>query len=598
MIIKNIQYISKDFNSLKSKLIDFAKTYYPKTYNDFSENSPGMMLIEMSSYVGDILSLYLDNQIQETFTQLSKQRKNLINQSYVFGYFPKMTNTSQAIIDIYQIVPSINISGTLSPDFNYTLNISEGGQLQSSDNSNIKFIINNNINFSISSSLDPTEVTVYSTNNIQEPEYYLLKKQTKVTSADIIELNVNIGNPERFKTIEINDKKIIKILDIIDSDGNKWYEVPYLAQNVIYENIINNDIVKYKLNPKQISRRFITRFKSDTKLEIQFGSGNENIIDEEIIPNSENVGIGLPYGINKLYTAYDPSNFLYTNAYGSSPSNTTLKIKYLVGGGVESNVPSNTITKLNNADISFVGDNLDGNISNIIINSLSFNNELPASGGSNGDSNDDLKQNILNSYPSQLRAVSIQDYIIRSLSLPSEYGNINKIHIDKDQNNSLNLYILSKDLNNKLINSNIDTKNNLISYLDNYKSLTDSLNIKDAFIINIGIEFDITIRPNYNNKSVINNCLLKLIEHFNIDKWNINEPIILSELYNLLDIIDGVQTVKNIQISNKYGENNGYSKYEYDIKSSTLNGIIYPSLDPSIFEIKYNTDIKGRSVSL
>jgi hypothetical protein len=598
MITKNIQYLNKDFNSLKSKLINFAKSYYPKSYSDFSDNSPGMMLIEISAYVGDILSLYLDNQIQETFIQFSKQRKNLLSQAYIYGYFPKITDVSQTIIDIYQLLPAINISGSFIPDFDYSLIISEGCQLQSSTNSNIKFIIDNDIDFSKSSQSDPTEITIYSTNNNQEPDYYLLKKQRKIYSADIKELDVEIGNPERFKTIYINDKRIIKILEINDSDGNKWYEVPYLAQDIIYENILNNGEIKYKLLPKQISRRFISRFKSNNQLEIQFGAGDQNIVDEEIIPNSENVGIGLSYGINKLYTAYDPSNFLYTGTYGISPSNTTLNIKYLVGGGLESNVLSNNITKLNNAEINLKGDNLDTNISNIIINSLSFNNELPAIGGGDGDNNEILKQRILNSIPSQLRAVSIDDYIIRSLSLPSEYGNINKIHIDKNKNNSLDLFILSKDNNNNLINSNDIIKNNLSMYLDNYRSLTDSLNIKDAFIINIGVEFDIVIRPNYNNKLIINNCILKLIEYFNIDKWNINEPIILSEIYNLLDLIDGVQTVKNIKIINKYGEENGYSIYEYDIKSATLNNIIYPSLDPSIFELKYRTDIKGRSVSL
>jgi len=550
-----------------------------------------MMLIEISAYVGDILSLYLENQIQETFTQFTKQRKNLLSQSYIYGYFPKITNVSQTIIDIYQLLPSINISGSFIPDFNYSLIIDEGAQIKTNNNSNIKFLIEDKIDFSVSSSNDNTEISVYSTNNNLEPDYYLIKKQRKAYSADIKQINIDISEDfERFKTIEINDNKIIKILNVLDSDNNKWYEVPYLAQNIIYEDIPNQNPL-YKLLPVQTSRRFITRFKSDNKLEIQFGSGDLNIIDEEIIPNHNNVGIGLPYGINKLYTAYDPSNFLYTNTYGSSPKNTTLSITYLVGGGIESNINSNEINLISNANIYFKN-NID---SDEILNSITFNNEFASVGGGNGDSNEDLKQKIISSFPSQLRAVTIDDYIIRSYSLPPKYGIISKVYIEKNKQNILDLFVLSK--NNNLTICNNDIKNNLKYYLDNYRMINDSINIKDAFIINIGVLFDIVIKPNYINKVVINNCIQTIINYFNIDKWNINEPIILSELYNILDNTDGVQTVKDIKIINKYGEDEGYSKYEYDIDSATINRVIYPSLDPSIFELKYINDIQGRSIT-
>lgn len=599
MITKNIQYINKDFNSYKNRLINFAKTYYPNTYNDFSEESPGMMLIEMASYVGDVLSLYQDNQIQETLLPYSKQRKNLLAQSYIYGYTPKITTPSSTLMDIYQIVPSIDISGSISPDYNYSLSISEGAQIQSSQNSNIKFIIEDKIDFSISSSSSPTEVSIYSVNNSQEPEFYLLKKQKKSYSADIKTTTFNIGNSERFQTITLNDDKIIKILSITDSDNNIWYEVPYLAQDTVYDKISNNSLsTPYILKLKTTNRRFTTRFKTNSKLQIQFGAGMSSLTDEEIIPNTENIGLGLEYGVNKLYTAYDPSNFLYTGAYGLSPYNTTLTVKYLVGGGIESNSPSNSLTIFNSGDVSFNGI-VEPSVSNIIINSLSFNNENASIGGSNGDSDDDLRFKANASFPTQLRAVTPNDYIIRSLSLPSEFGIISKVHLEKDtvDSNILSLYVLSKNQNNNMSIADNDTKENLKTYLSEYKGINDYLNIKNAYIINIGIDFDITIRPNYNNKSVINSCLEKLVEFFDIDKWSINQPIILSEIYNLLDVVDGVQTVKKVNIINKSGELSGYSKYVYDIKSATNNGIIYPSLNPSIFEVKYSEDIKGRSVS-
>lgn len=607
MIDKPIQYISKDFNSFKSQLIDFAKTYYPTTYNDFTETSPGMMLIEMSSYVGDVLSFYQDNQINENFLAFTKQRKNLLSQAYSYGYKPQITSVSNVLIDIYQIIPAKNVFGIISPDFTYSLIIDEESQIQSSQNSNIKFIIENKIDFSISGSNNPTEVSVYSVDNLQQPEYYLLKKQSKAYSGNIKQSTFNFGSPQRFTTINISDDKIIKILDIYDSDNNKWDEVDYLGQETIFEKVNNDQNPKlsqyknetpYLLKLKKTPKRFVSRFKTDNNLEIQFGSGVSSNQDEEIIPNSENIGLGLSYEINKLDIAYDPSNFLYTQTYGISPSNTNLIVRYLVGGGIESNVPSNTLNKLISGNVTFNG-NVDPSFSNIVINSLSFNNEIPSVGGGNGDSNEDLRQNIMSTIPSQLRAVTMNDYLIRTLSLPSEYGVISKVHIDKDTLDSdlLSFYILSRNLNNNLCIADLALKTNLKTYLGEYKMLTDSINIKDGFIINIGINFDITVRPNFINKLVINDCLNILIKYFNIDRWKINQPIILSEIYSILDKVNGVQTVKKIEISNKSGELNGYSKYSYDIQSATINGIIYPSQDPSIFEVKFINDIQGKSVS-
>lgn len=609
---KNIQYLAKDFNAYKSKLINFAKTYYPNTYNDFSDASPGMMLIEMAAYVGDVLSLYQDNQIQENFLQFSKQKKNLLAQAYQGGYTPKITSVATTNLDIYQLVPSINISGTIQPDYSYSLIIDEGAQIQSSLDQKILFYTEDKVEFNISSSNNPTDVSIYSLDGSNLPDFYLLKKQVKAYSGEIKTQTFEINEPERFKTITLSDSKIIKIVSITDSDNELWYEVPNLAQETIFEKVENNtnslqaykSTTPYLLKVKQVPKRFISRFKSNNNLEIQFGSGISSSPDEEIIPNFENIGLGLPYGINKLTTAFDPSNFLYTGTYGIAPSQTTLNIRYLVGGGASSNTPSNTLTILSSGNINFISGVLDPVVSNNIINSLSFTNELAAVGGGDGDTNEDIKLKTLGSYPTQLRAVTLEDYIIRTLSLPSEFGLISKSHILKDSfngdgdSNLLSLYILSKDSQGKLSIADLALKNNLKTYLSEYNSETDAINIKDAFIINIGVNFDITLRPNYNNRLVINNCLLALQNHFNIDKWVINQPIIIPELYTLLDKVDGVQTVKKVEIINKSGEESGYSKYSYDIGSATINGVIYPSLDPSIFELKYSDlDLKGRTVS-
>ena len=619
---KKISYINKDFDTFKQQLITFARTYYPESYNDFTEASPGMMFIEQASYVGDVLSFYADNQIQENFVQFAKQRKSLLAAAYRGGYAPKVTAASSVVVDVYQILPSTIIFGQTVPDWNYALIIEQGAQLSYVGDPAIKFYIKNKIDFTQSGSADPTELSVRSLNTLNQPDYYLVKKQAIAVAGELKSVDFSFGNPIKFPTVTIADERIIGIVDAVDSDGNKWSEVPYLAQETIFtpvENTILNDPnlyqyrnqVPYLLKLQKVPRRFVGRFLSDSSLQLQFGAGVSNAADEYITPNPENVGIGLPYGVDRMTTAYDPSNFMYTKTYGIAPSNTTITVTYLAGGGVISNIPSNTLGIFSSGSVAFYGSNLDTTIASTVNQSLIFNNELAATGGGDGDTNDDLRLNTLASYPTQLRTVTKDDYLIRALSLDPQYGIVSKAYITQDkavtqdtfaplENNpfALNLYILSRNNLNKLEIPTPALKANLKTFLGEYRMLTDAINILDAFIINVGIDFDIVVRPNYNNRAVLNSCLVELNRYFDINNWQINQPIILANVYTLLDTIEGVQTVQKVDFYNLVGESTGYSKYAYDIKAATINGIIYPSLDPSIFEVKYpGTDIAGKVVN-
>lgn len=619
---KAVQYLNKDFDSLKAQLINFAKTYYPNTYNDFTDASPGMMLIEMASYVGDILSFYTDNQIQENFLQFAKQRKNLLAIAYNFGYRPKVTSAASVEVTVFQSVPSTLLNSQYVPDFSYALVLEEGTQLQSTIG-NVAFYINDKIDFSNSGS-SPTNISVLNYDIQGNPLFYLLQKTAKATAGALTTTTFTFGNPERFPTVTLTDTNIISLIGAVDSDNNKWYEVPYLAQDTIFEEVENtatndpnlsqfSNTTPYLLKLKKVPRRFVSRFKTNNSLELQFGPGVSSGADEEIIPNPDNIGLGLPYGVDKMMTAWDPSNFLYTQTYGISPSNTTLTVTYLKGGGATSNIPSNTLTKRIGGNTTFAGTGLDPAMQTTILNSLAFTNDSAAVGGGDGDTNEEIRQNSLAMYPTQLRTITADDYIIRTLSLPSKFGLISKAYPTQDmgisvnyptdllatQNpNAISLYILSKNTSNNLTVSSLALKQNLKTFLSEYRMLTDGVTIKDAFIINIGVNFDIIVRPNYNGKLVLNNCLALLQSYFNIDKWQINQPIILSEIYSALDQIDGVQTVQQVTIVNKAGTNSGYSQYSYDIKGATINNILYPSLDPSIFEVKnLTTDIQGRIVT-
>jgi len=619
---RNIKYINRDFSELRTNLIDFAKIYFPNTVTDFSPASPSTMFIEMAAYVGDVMAFYTDNQIQENFTQYARQFNNLYDLAYMMGYKPQVTGVSVVDLDVYQTVPSVYDS-TLDqnvPDYRYTLIIPQNTAVNNTIFSTIPFLTQDVVDFSKSSSFDPTTVSVYQIEGDQ-PKSFLLKKTVKAISAQINTLNLPIGDPVKFETIEISNNNIIGILDITDTEGNEWYEVDYLAQETIFESVKNTNPfsdpnaqsdasqVPYILQLKKVPRRFVSRFINPTTLQLQFGAGTTNDVDEVIIPNPDNVGLGLPSIQSKLTTAFSPSNFLFTKTYGIAPSNTTLTVRYLTGGGLGSNVPARSLTSFaSNANIVFTTSNLDSTLAQNTFNSLAVTNLNASSGGNNGDSETDLRYNSLANYAAQLRSVTQEDYLVRALSMPSLYGSIAKAYIEptKLENllpgeipSSLDLYILAFDQNKNLTLATPTLKQNLSTYLSQYRIINDSIRIRDAFIINIGVDFEILVLPNFNSNEVLTQCINELITYFNVNNSQINQVIFLNELYSLLNGVKGVQNVKNISITNKVGESLGYSKYAYDIKGATSNNVVYPSQDPSIFEVKFpNSDIKGKVVSI
>ena len=615
IIRRNIEYLNKNFSDYRSQLINYSQTYFPQTYTDFSETSPGMMFMEQAAYVGDVLSFYLDNQIQENFLQYARQTSNLYDLSYMYGYKPKVTGLSSVELSFYQLVPSkteIIGSDTLYvPDFDYALNI--GANTISQTQNGVSFTIEDPIDFTVSNSLDTTNISIAQISN-NNPTYYLLKKKRRALSGTISTTTFSFGSPQEFPTVLIQDENIGGIIDCFDSDGNEWYEVDYLGQELVFDGIKNTNVndpnnyqdgntTPYLLQTKQVQRRFNSRFLSTNQLQLQFGSGNPFDTDEDVVPNPMNVGLGLPFERDKLTTAYSPTNFIFTNTYGIAPSNTSLTVRYLKGGGVSSNVASNTITNLNTSLINFQKQTLNTTTAQTVFDSLQVNNESAASGGNDGDSAEEIRQNTISNLSSQLRNVTADDYLVRALSMPPKYGIISKAITQKpkadDPNTTLDLYVLSTDINGNLTTASDALKNNLRTYINQYRMIGDTVNIKNAFVVNIGVNFEIITLPDYNNSQVLTNCITNLQNFFSINRWQINQPILLRDISTLLDNIVGVQTVNNISISNKAGTQSGYSQYAYDVSGALQNGTIFPSIDPMIFEVKYpNTDIIGRVVTI
>ena len=607
----DIKYLNKNFTSFKSDLIDYAKSYYPTTYTDFNQASPGSMFIEMAAYVGDVLSFYLDNQLQETFLQYAKQKNNLYTLAYMLGYRPKVTSAAIVNLEVYQQVPSILSASQYVPDFSYAFCVEQGMQVKSNVDSSIYFYCPQKVDFRVSSSLDPTEVSVYTVNGSNNPNSFLLKKNTQAISGQIKTQTFTFGNAERFQTVTLQDSNLINIINAVDSNGNTWYEVPYLAQDYILNPVANTSIqdanqVPYMIQKIQTNRRFVSRFKSNETLEIEFGAGVNSTADTAVIPNPNSVSVGNTNGgLSFLSSSFDPTNFVTTQTYGLAPKNITITFTYLVGGGASSNVLQGELT-------SVVSKTISGN-NTTFSNTLVSNNAEPASGGGDGDSVDELRLNTQLQFSSQLRAVTQEDYLARTLCMPSRFGKVAKAYVTKDdatfknylENNStdkdplsISLYVLGLNSNGNLEVPSPSLMKNIQSYIFEYRMMTDSINIKPSYIVNIGCNFDVICRPNYNGQDVIARSLIALQGYFNIGNWQINQPIILGDVYSLLDQVEGIQTVKKVEIVNKSGEVDGYSKYSYDISAATLNNVIYPSLDPSIFEVKYPTsDIQGRVVS-
>jgi hypothetical protein len=598
---KNISYLNKNFLQYKASLIEFAKNYFPNTYTDFSEASPGTMFIEMASYVGDVLSFYTDNQIQENFVLTAKEKENLLNMAYSLGYRPKSSYASVTTVDFYQRVPILGGQ----PNLDYALIIPENTSLKSVS-TGVDFLTLNKIDFSQTSSVD---ITLYDSNN------YLFRKSVRAISATIKNQNFPFGAPVKFNSVEINDPNFIQILQVTGSDASNWYEVPYLAQSNVINKTTNtgpsSNQVPYLLSYLETPNRFVSRIRTDDVVEVQFGSGmyvNDN--DDIIIPTPDNIQLGLVPSVDTsdLVNNYNKAAVFYTKQYGTVPSNISLNIQYLSGGGITANVPANDITVIN----SSAGINAVNPIYNTVsLATLIANNPIPATGGRSGDTIEELRLNTLNAFSAQLRAVTKDDYMNRALSMPSEFGTISKVYVEQasalsvntgndpliDNNPlALSMYVLAYNSDKKLENATLDLKMNLKEYMEPFRMVTDAITIKDAFYINLGLNFDITVIPGLSNNQILTDCITSLSNYFNINNWQINQPIILSNVNNILLQIKGVQSVVKIEFINKSGGN--YSLYSYDVSGAIQNGILYPSLDPSIFEIRYpDLDIQGRVVT-
>lgn len=615
---RDIKYSNKDFASLKQQLINFSKSYFPDSYNDFSPTSPGMLFMEQAAYVGDIMSFYQDIQLQETFLEYAQEKENLYNLSYLMGYRPKTVGLSSVDLEVFQRVPAVTVAGEQSPDFDYALVIEPNMTIQSANSSKVNFYVPEAIDFSFSSSASPTAVSVYATQTVGgnlEITEFLLTKKVKAFAGEITSTNITVGNPETFFTTTLpkGDREIAGILEVEDSNSNTWSEVPYLGQDTVFNSTANtvsdSNKVPYVLELQNVPRRFITRYDTNGNLTLQFGSKVTSTDNSTFVPDPSRISDANYGGISSIDIAYDPTNPIHTDAYGLAPSNTTLTVRYVEGYGIAGNVLANTLTNIVNKTVSYASGTATGVT---YLNSLATNNPKAAQGGKDADTPDEIRQNAMAAFNAQKRAVTRADYSVRALTMPSKYGNLAKAYAAQEQLKSfedttdqiidsnplaVSLYVLAYDGDSKLVSATNTLKNNLKKYISEYKLLTDAVNIRDAFVVNIGVDYEVVVLPEYNAREVLARVQVAVKDFFNTSRWTINQPIQLSKLYTAIDRVKGVQSAENIKITNKV--DGSYSNIAYDIEGAKKRSVIYPSYDPMIFEVKFpDRDIVGRITNI
>jgi hypothetical protein len=645
---KEIRYLNRDFSSFRDGLVNFAKYYFPNTYKDFNESAPGMMFIEMASYVGDVLSYYTDYTFKEGLLYSTTERKNIIALAKAMGYKARASRGAAGRVVVSQLCPAKYENGEYVPDEQYCLSIKEN--MQVSNNGGTSFLTSEPVNFSVNSSLSPRTITVFQRNSIGVPIYFLLEKTVNVRAGKVTTKSFSVGSSIPFLKLQLDETNVLEILQVTDSDNNRWYEVDYLAQEMVLYDTPNTDafegslalfkgVVPYILKYLRTSRRFTTQIDENNITSLEFGAGINGFADEIVNLSSQQIGVGLE-NIDTLNVPLDPSNFLKNDTYGLAPSNTTLTVQYSIGGGFESNSPSNSVINIDSIEIDNSTEGMapeEVDLLNTVKTSLKVNNNDATTGGKGSESNDELKLNAIAGFAAQQRAVTQSDYLTRVYSLPSKYGSIAKAQVvtynslDVNQNQilvgtvneqnvatvinnntqnyfrkiaydrsnpfAINLYLLSYNENQNLTPPNEALTSNVLTYLRQFRMLTDGVNIIDGYIINIGIDFSITVFKGYNKKEVLKNAISAVQSFFKIDKWEFSQPINISSLRLEIAKVEGVQTVSSLKVKNltPLTTNGGnYSPVEYDIDSSTKNDTIYPSLDPSIFEVKYpDKDIRG-----
>ena len=592
---KEINYISKDFDSIKSDLINYIKRYFPNEFRDFNDASGGMAILDLMAYVGDVLSYNIDKQVNEVFIDRAIETKNLISLAQSYGYKPKKTTPAIASLSVSSVV-------TTSTSANQLTVVKKGSKIFTTTNPIVSFEMLEDVDFSDKRNRIYSEDGTNSTITVSG---------VSAIAGTTKKFKYSAGDPVKFLKLRLPDKNVQEIISVTATDGSEYYQVDSLAVDTIFVGDVNTDPnttgnAQYIMKLKKVPKRFVTEIDFDGTTNIRFGTGilTEDD-DEDVIPNPEDFVLpptlrGSPSGFSAA--AIDSTNFLKTKTLGVAPSNTVITVDYRVaGGGVQTNVGPGTIATWADRIVQFKTNlpTTDSTLAVTTENNITVSNPAQASGGEQADSPAAIRINAVNNINSQMRAVTLQDYQARIMAMPTQFGTVFRSYAMKTPNNNLGatIYTISRNSDLNLINTPGVVRNNIMTYLDRFKSFSDTIAIASGRIINIGIDFSLVIESGYNSSEVLLAALIMLKNRFVNSNTNFNDNISLSDIMAKIQGIDGVTSVERFDIVNKTAVNNEggrtYSGFNFDIKANTFSGILSFPYN-AIWEMKYpNFDIVG-----
>jgi len=589
-----VKYTSRDFTSIKNDLTEYAKRYYPDTYRDFNEAGFGSLMLDTVAYVGDMLSFYLDYQANESFLSTALEYDNVIKLGKQLGFKLNLSPSSYGIASFYIIVPANSVGTT--PDTNYLPVLEKGSEFLTDDGRG--FILNEDVNFA-NANFVAGKVSARQDPDTGNTTHYAVKAYGQVLSGQLARETIQVGTYEKFKRVHLPGDEITEILSVTDSDGNEYYEVEYLTQDVIYKPLKNrsatSDSVPSLLTAVPVPRRFVVE-RERTRLSLQFGFGSDSELVTKSIADPSNVVLkvhGKDYFTDKTI---DPNNLISTDKLGVGPSNTALTIIYRVNTNSDMNVSPGGLSTVATPKFRFSNiATLSSNSVTSVINSLEVTNEDAIAGSIAYPTSQELKQRAFAAFATQNRAVTKQDYISMTYSMPAEYGAIKRCNIAQDKDSfkrNLNLYVVSEDSTRKLTETNSTIKQNLKNWLSSVKMMNDTIDILDARVVNLGVDFKAIADVDANRFDVLNDVYDALVEHFEILP-NLAQPFYISDIYNIINDVRGIVDVITVDITKKTGAT--YSTTSFALEDHTTpDGRMINLPEDFIWEIKYPAnDIKG-----
>ena len=587
--------MSKDFDSIKSDLIAYVKRYFPNEFQDFNDASGGMAILDLMAYVGDVLSYNIDKQVNETFINRAIETKNIINLAQAYGYKPRKTTPAITNLSLTSVV-------TTSTSANQLTVIQKGSKVFTNLNPVVSFEILEDVDFSDARRRTYKESGGTSTITVSG---------VSAVAGSSKKFQYSVNDPVKFLKIKLPDRNITEIVSVSATDGGEYFQVDSLAVDTIFTGDVNTDpsttsSAEYIMRLKKIPKRFVQELDAAGGTVIRFGTGilTEDS-DEDMIPNPEDFVLpptlrGSPSGFTAV--AIDSTNFLKTKTLGVAPSNTIITVDYRVaGGGVETNVGPNTLEVWADKRVTFKTNLRTTNEALAVTteNNISVSNPEQASGGEAGETPANIRINAVNNINSQMRAVTLQDYQARVMSMPQQFGSVFRSYAVKNNSGyGARIYTICRNSDSNLIDTPGVVSNNISTYLNRFKSFSDTIEIGSGNIANIGIDFSVVIDPSANAPQSLMAAIIELKKRFAINRTNFNDNISTSEVMATIQAIDGINAIETFKIVNKTASNNEgnrtYSGFNFDINANTFSGIVsFPQ--NVVWEMKYpNFDIVAR----